>query len=164
MSSDDNLIKKIQKAVKDEIRPVKELTEILKKKIDSTEFLHKANRESVRTIKDQQSVINEKLDEIKASIDDSKTGLVAINRRLDDPKTGLGRMNERLDAIFEQTTELTEDMYGVKQTQSVHTKVLKNVGTNLEHQVENTGKLNKRVRTLENHAGIVPPPELTLTD
>lgn len=47
-------------------------------------------------------------------------------------------------------------------TLNSHTTALKQIITNTENNKDNVGKLNKRVINLENQAGIVPLPELTM--
>lgn len=74
MTDDD--LKKIQKLVKDEIRPVKEIVEILQSKMVKLDFNQTGTVSSVRSVKDQQSVMNEKLDSHSAS-------LVNIESKLD---------------------------------------------------------------------------------
>lgn len=61
---DENaLLKKIQQLVRDEIRPVKDLVEITKKKVDSQELYLHAASDNIRRVKEQQSLMNEKLDQ-----------------------------------------------------------------------------------------------------
>lgn len=78
---DDNDLKKIQQALKDELRPVKELVEILQSKVSKLDFHQTTTSMSVRSIKDQQSVINEKLDDMKRTLD-VNTGSV-MERQID---------------------------------------------------------------------------------
>lgn len=58
---------------KDEIRPLKDILEIIKNKVDKVETFQNVIMQQVRDIKDQQSVINEKLDEIQET-QDAHTG------------------------------------------------------------------------------------------
>lgn len=94
MSDED--LKKIRESIKDVIRPLKELTEVLKNKVDSQDIFIHSTAGNIRSVKEQQSVINEKLDGVRREVDEMK------------------------DTI------------------------------------------NKRVKTLEKHAGVNPPPELVL--
>lgn len=82
----------------------------------------------------------------------------------------------KVDMLWEQTVELTENMAEVQDTLASHTKVLashtemlashtsalKIIITNTEDNQNSIGKLNKRVHRLEDRAGIVSPPELTI--
>ena len=61
MNQDD--IKTFQKLIKDELRPIKELVEVTKKKVDGQELFLHSTAANVRSIKEQQSVMNEKLDD-----------------------------------------------------------------------------------------------------
>lgn len=60
----------LKKALKEEVRPVKELVEVMKKTIDRLEFSQRVTGDQVRTIKEQQSVINEKLDDVKKDLEE----------------------------------------------------------------------------------------------
>ena len=66
--NDENL-KKIRKALRDEIRPLKETVEVIKSKVDKLELFQSSTSSQVRSIRDQQSVINEKIDEINHKTD-----------------------------------------------------------------------------------------------
>ncbi len=68
--------KKLRELIKAEIRPVKEIVEIIKKKVDNQELHIHVTTENVRSVKEQQSVMNEKLDSHSAS-------LVNIESKLD---------------------------------------------------------------------------------
>ena len=76
-------MKNDQKTLKDELRPLKDLLEIVKDKVDRMETFQNVTMQQVRDIKAQQSVMNGKLDNIEERLDDNDTGLAAINRRLD---------------------------------------------------------------------------------
>lgn len=79
--TDDQLVKVIQKAVrdevkqavKDEVRPLKEQVEIVKSKVDKLDLFQSLITNQIRAIKEQLSVVNEKLDalqEIKEIVED----------------------------------------------------------------------------------------------
>lgn len=70
---------------------------------------------------------------------------------------------KKLDALWDQTIKLTGDLTEVQETQDSHTVALKQIITNTEDHKENIIKLDKRTHELENQAGIVPPPELTIS-
>ena len=71
------------KTLKDELRPLKDILEIVKDKVDRMETFQNVTMQQVRDIKAQQSVMNGKLDNIEERLDDNDTGLAAINRRLE---------------------------------------------------------------------------------
>ncbi len=71
-------------------------------------------------------------------------------------------VSKKLDILWEQADELTKDMNEVKETLDTQTSVLKRMEAKLENHSDDIHKINKRVITLENTAGIVPPPELTI--
>lgn len=60
--NEEDLLKKIQKLIREEVRPVKDLVEMTKKKVESHDLFITTTSGSVRTIGEQQSIINEKLD------------------------------------------------------------------------------------------------------
>lgn len=67
------LLKSIQKTVKDEIRPLKEQVEIVKSKVSKLDLFQNLATDTTRTNKEQLSVINEKLDalqEVKDILED----------------------------------------------------------------------------------------------
>jgi hypothetical protein len=66
MSDDD--LKRLSELIKEEIRPVKDIVEVIKKKVDSQELHILVTTENVRSIKEQQSVMNDKLDSHTASL------------------------------------------------------------------------------------------------
>lgn len=70
--TDDQLIKMIQKAVKEEIRPLKDQVEIIKSKISTLDLFQKLTTNNITTIKEQQSLINEKLGTIQEDLAEVK--------------------------------------------------------------------------------------------
>lgn len=130
----DEDLKKIQKLIKDEIRPVKDIVEVTKKKVDSQEAPLHLSTLNDRSIKDQQSIMNEKLDDIKS--------------RLDDPDTGLQRINDRLDAN-------TASLMTIEQEIGVYKEMSQINGDNIK-------KIDRRLNITEEELAINPPPELVL--
>jgi hypothetical protein len=71
--TDDQLIRTIQKAVKDEVkqavkdevRPLKEQIEIVKSKVDKLDLFQSLATNQIRAVKEQLSVVNEKLDALQ---------------------------------------------------------------------------------------------------
>ncbi len=60
--TDEDLLKKIKDLIKENLRPVKDITEVIRQKVGSQEFFITNTAENIRRIKEQQSVMNEKLD------------------------------------------------------------------------------------------------------
>lgn len=80
--ANDDLIKQIQKVVKDEIRSVKEIVEILKNKVEQIELFQNVTMNQTRTIKDQQSVMNEKLTEMQETLDANTASVITIEKEI----------------------------------------------------------------------------------
>ena len=131
------------KKIKEELRPLKDLLEIVKDKVDRMEAFQNVTMQQVRDIKSQQSVMNGKLDDIGERLD-------GIESRLDDPDTGLSAINRRLDVNIgaivklEQTVNGYADMYKINDS--------------------NIRKMQKRLEIAEEDAGVDVPPELHSED
>ena len=82
--------------------------------------------------------------------------LEPIKNQLGDPQNGLKRVNEKLDALWGQTVKLTEDSEEIKEFLKFQKQALNQTNDNIK-------KIDKRLTEVENHTGIVPPPELTVT-
>lgn len=132
--TDDQLVKVIQKAVRDEVkeavkeevRPLKEQVEIAKSKVDKLDLFQSLVVNQIRAIKEQLSVVNEKLDalqEIKEIVED--------------------RLYPSVVAI-EVDIKAYGDMYKLNN--------------------DNAKKLERRVEGLEDRQGIKPAEELLLAD
>lgn len=78
----DEELNKIRKAVKEEIRPVKDIVEVSKHKVDTQQLFLSATSDSVRSIKEQQSVINEKLDELGKTLDANTASVATIEQTI----------------------------------------------------------------------------------
>lgn len=65
----------------------------------------------------------------------------------------------KLNTIWDQVTEVTEDLTEVKETLESHTASLNRIEENTSGDIK---KVDKRLTTVENQQGIVPPPELTI--
>lgn len=74
-----------RKIIKEEIRPVKEMIEVVKKKTDALDFSVGALDRVVRFTKDQQSVMNEKLDNLSEKSDSHSVSLMKIEANLGLP-------------------------------------------------------------------------------
>lgn len=130
----DEDFKKLQKVVKDENRPLKELIEVIKQKVDRQDLYLTAAAANTRAIKEQQSVVNEKID--------------GIENRLDDPETGLKRINEQLEANTGSLITIEGE--------------IKAYGDAYKINDSNIRKMEKRLETLEEDADIDVPPEFQL--
>lgn len=122
------------KTLKDELRPLKDLLEIVKDKVDKMETFQNVTMQQVRDIKAQQSVMNGKLDNIEKRLDDPDSGLEAINRRLD--------ANTAAVMGLESTVKGYADMYKINDS--------------------NIRRMEKRLEPLEEEVGIDVAPELKL--
>lgn len=132
MSNDET--KKLEDLLKGAIRPLKELAEVLKSKVDHQELYLVATSSNVKSIKEQQSIINEKLD----------------------------TQGKKLDILWDQVERVTVNLEGVSETQELHTAILKRIETKVEGNYDDIRKVNKRLIKAEDRLGIVPPPELTI--
>src|SRR3989344_195635 len=123
--------KKLLKLIKEETRPLKEIIEVIKQKVDKQELFLTASASNTRAIKEQQSVMNEKLD--------------GLENRLDDPETGLKRINEQLETntgslvVIEKEIKAYGDMYKINDS--------------------NIRKMEKRLEKVEEESGIIAPQE-----
>lgn len=126
--------KKLEDLLKGAIRPLKELVEVLKSKVDHQELYLVATSSNVKSIKEQQSVINEKLD----------------------------TQGKKLDILWDQVEKVTMDLEDVKENQELHTATLKRIETKVEGNADDIKKADKRLIKAENRLGIVSPPELTI--
>lgn len=132
MSNDDT--KKLEDLLKVAVRPLKELVEALKSKVDHQELYLVATSSNVKAIKEQQSVMNEKLD----------------------------AQGEKLGILCDQVERVTVDLTEVRENQESQTTILKRIEDNFDKSFEDVRKLNKRLTKVESNLGIVPPPELTV--
>lgn len=92
--------------------------------------------------------INDRLGKVE-----SKIGKVGVK---------FGKVGKKLDTLWEQVEKVTFGLNDVQETLDAHTVVLKRIETKGDNDSDDIHKLDKRVITLENTAGIVPPPELTI--
>lgn len=74
MANDD--LKKLTQLFKEEIRGVKDIVEIMKRKVDTIQMFQSTASDNIRLIKEQQSLMNEKLDNHTAA-------LIEIESKLD---------------------------------------------------------------------------------
>lgn len=96
-----------------------------------------------------KNLLEESLSPIKKQLGNLEAGIATINNRLNDPESGLERIAERVESH-------TASLMTIEQEIKVYGEMYKNNN-------DNAVKLEKRVETLEDHAGITSPPELILT-
>lgn len=98
------------KSLKDDLRPLKDLIEIIKDKVDKMETFQNVTMQHARDIKDQQSVINEKLDEMQETLDTHTGSLMTIEKELKGyadmykiNDSNIRRMEKRLESLEEDS-------------------------------------------------------------
>ncbi|MBI2196846.1 hypothetical protein HYU45_04550 [Candidatus Daviesbacteria bacterium] len=146
MSKDDT--KKLEDLLKGAIRPLKELVEVLKSKVDHQELYLVATSSNVKSLKEQQSVINEKLD--------------AQGEKLDSQGKQLNDQGRKQVILWDQVEKVTMSLEDIKDTQDLHTATLKRIEMKAEGNFDDIGKEDKRLTKVEDRLGIVPSPELTV--
>ncbi len=88
--------------------------------------------------------------------------LEPIGDRLGKVEAKVGKVEKKLNTLWEQVEKVTFGLNDVQETLDAHTIVLKRIETKGDNNSDDIHKLNKRVITLENTAGIVSPTELTI--
>lgn len=78
----DEELKKLKQIIKDEIRPVKDIVEMTKKKVDSQQIFLHSTAENVREIKEQQSIMNGKMDDMQDTLDSNTASVMEIEKTL----------------------------------------------------------------------------------
>lgn len=98
------------KTLKDELRPLKDILEIVKDKVERMETFQHVTMQQVRDIKDQQSVINGKLDEMQETLDAHTGSLITIEKELKGyadmykiNDSNIRRVEKRLETLEEDT-------------------------------------------------------------
>ena len=76
--------------------------------------------------------------------------------------TALKPVNKKLDILWEQVGKVTGELEGVKETLESHTATLKRIEARLDNNSDEIVRVDKRVTSVEDKLGIVPPPELTV--
>jgi uncharacterized coiled-coil DUF342 family protein len=98
MANDDT--KNLEKIIKEAIRPLKDMVEIVKHKVDRMESVKEAQPTSIYLMREQQSVMNEKLD--------------AIGKDLNEVKETQEEHTKRLEALSGDIEQLHEDVKGIR--------------------------------------------------
>lgn len=162
-------INKLTEIIKEGIRPVKDLVEMTKKRVDGQDLFLHTTAENVRRIKEQQSLMNEKIDghskvlekHLKI-LDKHSTTLDKHSKILDTNSTILEKQGEKLDALWEQTIKLNVGIVEIKDILKTHMGFVKNMKLDTDQNTGNVNRLDKRLCTLEDKSGVVPPAELTI--
>ena len=97
--------------LKDELKPVKDLLEIIKNKVDKMETFQNVTMQQVRDMKDQQSVINEKLDSHTGALIRIETVLVGYADMYKINKDNIVRHEKRISKM--------EDNLGIQTAQEL---------------------------------------------
>lgn len=100
MTDDD--FKKLKQLVKEEIRPVKEIVELIKKKVDNQELYIDVTSHNTRAVKEQQSVINEKLDSHSAALVNIEAKLDGFTDSYKINQHNIERVDTRLSTVEEE--------------------------------------------------------------
>lgn len=77
----------------------------------------------------------------------------------DEINSAIKPIAKKLDTLWDQVIEVTTDLSEVKETLKSHTASLHRIE---ERSSEDIKKLYKRLTTVEDQAGIISPPELTI--
>ena len=88
----DEDVKKLRELIKEEVRAVKDIVEVVKHKVDTQQMFQSNTADNIRLIKEQQSIINEKLDEHTKK---------------------LGRLEDKADALTGDVMELQDQTKAV---------------------------------------------------
>ncbi len=98
------------KSLKDELRPLKDLLEIIKNKVDRMETFQNVTMQQVRDIKDQQSVMNGKLDNMDEKLDSNTEAIVILESTITGyadmykvNDSNIRRMEKRLEPVEKNT-------------------------------------------------------------
>lgn len=105
--------------LKAELRPLKDLLEIVKNKVDKMETFQNVTMQMVRDIKDQQSVINGKLGEIQETQDTHTGSLMTIEMELKG-YADMYKMNDSNIRKIEKRLEPVEKAARIKVSSELH--------------------------------------------
>lgn len=71
--------KEFQKLLSEAVRPLKDIVEVVKRKVDSQQVFASSAADNIRLMKEQQSIMNEKLDHIDETLEDHTRRLEALS-------------------------------------------------------------------------------------
>ncbi|EKD57271.1 MAG: hypothetical protein ACD_57C00356G0005 [uncultured bacterium] len=109
-----------------DLKKIKDLVEIVVKKIGGMEVQQGIMADQVRVVRDQQSVMNDKLD---------------------GHTEGLIKIEARIDTVEDKLDSHTGSLVGIEHT-------LKGYGDMYKVNQEKTGDLDERVTVIEDHLGL----------
>ncbi len=98
----DTDFKKLKELIKEEIRSVKDIVEVIKKKVDNQELHIHVTTENVRTVKEQQSVMNDKLHSHSASLVNIESKLDSYADSYKINKHNIVRLDTRLTTVEDE--------------------------------------------------------------
>lgn len=102
----------------DDLTKIKELLEIVKHKVDSSELRSSTQSATLQLIKDQMSVMNKKMDSMQETLDSNTTSVVEIEKTLKAyadsyqiNQHNIERLDTRLNTVEEELSiEPPEDL------------------------------------------------------
>ncbi len=95
----DSDFKKLRELIKEELRPIKDIVEMVKKRVDGQELHINVTAENVRSVKEQQSIMNEKLDSHSASLMSIEAKLESYADSYKINQHNIERVDTRLTAV-----------------------------------------------------------------
>lgn len=108
---DDGDLKKLRELIKEEVRPIKDIVELTKKKVDSHDIFLHTTADNVRTVKEQQSVMNDKLGSQAASLIEIETTIKSYADSYQENQRNIERLDTRLTtAEDEMAINVPEDL------------------------------------------------------
>ena len=171
----DQDLKKFTKAVTDSLKPLHGEMAKIKKEVGSLRSIQFINSSETNKIGQDVARIDSTLDDIKETLDGHTKTLETHTRilgqhtkMLSEHTKTLAKQGKKLNDVWDHAGTLTEDLTRVQikfesltKILNQHTDSLNRIEANAERNSDDVSKLDKRVTTLEDQSGIVPPPELT---
>lgn len=152
----DEDLKKIQKLIKDEIRPVKETTEIIQSKVSGFDLYQRSTSINVRNVKDQLSVVNEKLDGMKEVIDQrisvsEQKIMKALDEKLDE------RITVSEKKIIKEIADFIDNHLLTQIDEKVEKHVTERLDNRVDHLAVQVNKYEGRLKKLEVSSNMASP-------
>ena len=110
MANDDT--KNLEKIIKEAIRPLKDMVEVVKHKIGRMESGKEAQSTSLYLMREQQSVMNEKLDKVVNKVD-------ALSKDVEALKKDVKEVQENVDAARGDIESMHMDIIAIKETEGL---------------------------------------------
>lgn len=115
----DTDFKKIAKLVTDQVRDLKDVVELTKRKVDNIQIFQSASSDNVRLVKEQQSLINEKLDKTGKKVDALLNNASKLTDDIKGLKKDVKEIQENVDAARGDIELLHMDVKGIKEKESL---------------------------------------------